>query len=510
MTDQFAGKTSGIFLARNIIMNLIGQVIPLFVAIFAIRILIKELNVDRFGILTLAWTIIGYFSLFDFGLGRALTQLVAEKLGLNEIGKLPSLIVTSLVLMTCLGLIGSVIIISFSPLLVYSVLNIPINLQDEALWSFYLLGASMPVVVLTAGVRGILEAQQKFAIINIIRVAMGLTTFLAPLMILPFSHNLIPIILLLIIGRIVALIWHLIACIRSSSYLQINIFKKKYFDIYQIRPLLKFGGWMTISNIVGPFMVYLDRFLIGSFISVAAVAYYVTPYEMVTKMWLIPAAINGVLFPAFATHFAQDRQRVSVLFNQGIKYVYLVTFPLSLLIMTLTFEGLQLWLGKEYAEQSTVVAQWITVGVFINCLAQVAFTLMQGVGRPDITAKLHLLEFPMYIALLFIGMKYAGIKGAAIAWVIRGGIDACLLVYLSYRLLPIDLSQITYTLILIGISLFLLLGACYLSNLQTKIAFIFITLAIWATIIWVWFITFPEKKVIGAYFRLSEGKISES
>ena len=79
--SQFQNLTSGQLLARNTIYSLIGQGAPLLVAVFAIPQLIKGLGTDRFGILTLAWMVLSYFSLFDLGLGRALTQLVAEKLG---------------------------------------------------------------------------------------------------------------------------------------------------------------------------------------------------------------------------------------------------------------------------------------------------------------------------------------------------------------------------------------------------------------------------------------------
>jgi len=61
--------------------NLVGQGVPLILAVFTIPPLIKGLGIDRFGVLTLAWMVIGYFSLFDFGIGRALTKVVAEKLG---------------------------------------------------------------------------------------------------------------------------------------------------------------------------------------------------------------------------------------------------------------------------------------------------------------------------------------------------------------------------------------------------------------------------------------------
>jgi hypothetical protein len=53
---------------------------------------------------------------------------------------------------------------------------------------------------------------------------------------------------------------------------------------------------------ISPLMVYMDRFLIGSVISVAAVAFYATPYEVITKMWLVPGALLGVLLVVLATH----------------------------------------------------------------------------------------------------------------------------------------------------------------------------------------------------------------
>ena len=72
-------------------------------ALFAIPLLVKGLGVDRFGVLTLAWMVIGYFSLFDLGLGRALTKLVAEKLGEERAQEIPAIVWTTLLLMLAFG-----------------------------------------------------------------------------------------------------------------------------------------------------------------------------------------------------------------------------------------------------------------------------------------------------------------------------------------------------------------------------------------------------------------------
>jgi len=81
MVSKQINLTSGRRLARNVLWNLLGTGAPLLVALFAIPLLIEGLGTERFGVLLIAWMVVGYFSLFDMGLGRALTKLVAEKLG---------------------------------------------------------------------------------------------------------------------------------------------------------------------------------------------------------------------------------------------------------------------------------------------------------------------------------------------------------------------------------------------------------------------------------------------
>lgn len=98
--------TDSRLLARNTVWNLLGQSVPLVVAIFAIPLLVKGLGTDRFGFLTIVWMVIGYFSLFDLGLGRALTKLVAERLSSDKEQEIPPLVWTATVLMLILGAVG--------------------------------------------------------------------------------------------------------------------------------------------------------------------------------------------------------------------------------------------------------------------------------------------------------------------------------------------------------------------------------------------------------------------
>lgn len=415
---------------KNSFINLFGMVAPALVAVVAIPLLVQGLGTDRFGILTIAWAAIGYFTIFDLGIGRALTQLVAGWTDEDD-SAVPGYVWTALLLMVVMGSVGSVVLLALAPWLVGVALKIPPDLQGESLRAFYLLGASLPFVISTAGLRGLLEAHQRFGIVNAIRVPMGVLTFVAPLFVLPFTASLEPVIGALVASRVLGWAVHLFFCLRTIPALR----SRPSFRMEAVRRLAQFGGWLTVSNFCSSVMVYLDRFLIGALLSMAAVAYYATPYEAVTKLWLVPGALIGVLFPAFATSYVRDHALTRTLLDRAFRFIFLGLFPLVFIVVLFAQEGLALWMGGEFSANSTTVLQWLAVGVLVNSLGMVPAAALQAVGRPDITGKLNLLEMPVYVALVWLLIGTHGIVGAAVAWAARIAFDTVALCLLMDRVL---------------------------------------------------------------------------
>lgn len=417
-------------LAKNTAWNLIGQLAPMLAAVFAIPWLISGMGVDRFGVLTLAWMVLGYFSVFDLGLGRALIVLVSEKLGAGSLEEIPSLVWTALLLMLMLGMAGGAVMWMLSGWLSNEALEIPLDLMAETKTTFQLLALSVPIVILTTGFRGVLEAYQRFDLVNLARIPLSVMTFVSPLCVLPFSDRLDWIVLSLLAVRVA----FFIVSVALVRFAYPDLLKRIHWDKRYLRTMLGFGGWMTVTNLVGPMMMYLDRFAIGGMLGMAAVAYYVTPYELVTKLLVIPGALVGVLFPMFSSCLITDRDKAVQLFWAGIRWVFIAIFPVVLVLCVFAEEGLSLWLSEAFAKNSALVLQWLAVGVLINSLAFVPFGFIQAAGRPDLTAKLHLLELAPYLGLLWLGMDQFGLQGVAIVWTARVAFDAAAMFYIASTL----------------------------------------------------------------------------
>jgi O-antigen/teichoic acid export membrane protein len=457
---------SGRLLARNVGWNLLGAGLPLIVALWAIPALIKGLGTERFGLLAIIWMGVGYFSLFDLGMGRALTKLVAERLGDGRESQLPLLISTGLRLMFGLGMIAALTVALITPWLAEDLLNVSTMLTQETVWSLWILAGTLPFVVSTAGLIGVLQAHQRFREINAVRIPLGVINFLGPILALAFTPSLVATTLVLAIARILAWLVYRWLC-------QDVFFRPEPgapFSRTAALSLLSYGSWITVTNIIGPLMVYFDRFFIGALLTMSAVAYYTIPYEVVTRLWILPEALMGVLFPALTTALATAPGRAGTLFFAAARTLLITMFVPIALVVLFAPEALTLWLSPQFAQESASVLRWLAIGVFINCLARLPYTALQGKGRPDLTAKLHLAELPVYALVLWGLLEAYGITGAAAAWTLRIVVDTMALFILGMRETPELRAVQRHTVALMVVGSVLLAALALPQHLWLKIA----------------------------------------
>ena len=268
-------QITGRLISRNWVVNLFGQGLPLLIGVVTIPWLLRYLGVERFGILSITWTLLGYAGQFDLGLGRATTKYVAECLGRGDTRSLPGLFWTSLLTQMTFGVIVALLLSAFTPALVDRILKISPAQLAETKSVLLILAASLPLVIASNSLRGMLEAGQHFGIINYVKIPANASVFLFPVLGIPLGIRLPGIVLLLVAARFASAIAFLVFCFKFYPVLR----SRMVFDAKLVRPLFIYGGWVTVSNLIGPLLMRVDQFFIGALLSVAAVVDAPTPSQ---------------------------------------------------------------------------------------------------------------------------------------------------------------------------------------------------------------------------------------
>ncbi len=419
-------------LVRNTIYNLFTQFFLLIIALWSLPKIVHGLSNEGFGFLSIIWAIVGYFTLLDFGISRANTKFLSEAIAQNNNQQIRIIIWNSIFITSLIGIISGSVIIILAPYVIADVLKIQPTFLGEAKLALNLSAVSVPFMLVFGNIKGFQMALQRFDVVNIFQVLMGVLQWGGAVVLIWLGYGLFEIIILTIMARI----FLTIIAFMTLPKLIPHVFEKiNFWDKETLKKLLSFGGWLTISQIINPLFLYLDRILIGTFLSLTAVAYYSVPQEALSRLLIVPMSLTATLFPALSEQsvLSDDENRTHVLYTRSLKYLLLLLVPLVVIFISYSSDILRVWVSPDYASNSVLIFQILSVGFLFNALAQIPMTILHAYNRPDLPAKYHLIELPITIILNLILIPWIGIVGAAIAWSIRVIVDAILLFYGSYN-----------------------------------------------------------------------------
>lgn len=418
MLELFRSRT-----ARNSGFNLLGMAVPLLIGLFLIPITLHGLGVARFGLLSLSLTVLEYSTLFALGLGPATTKHVAESIARND-ESTSELIVMSMIGHLVMGVIGGFVVALLAPVIVDHVFSVPTNLREEAIAVFRLIGAMVPATLLLMSLFGALEGASRFGLVNLLRIPVSALSFIIPAIGVIYGVGLPTILSTLIVVRFV--ICSILALVVAAS---VPSYRWKWpSDWRRIRPLLSFGAWLSVSNVVSPTIVYADRFLLGHLHGLSAVGIYSAPFDAVMRLLAIPGSLVRAMFPTIsALQSTASPDQLRPLFWRAVRVVVVLLAAPVLVLALFGPELLRFWLGPEVASGAGIAVRILALGLIINAAALVATTFIAAMGRPDLSAKFHLIEVAIHLPLAWWLISKFGISGAAMAWSIRVAFDAALL-----------------------------------------------------------------------------------
>jgi O-antigen/teichoic acid export membrane protein len=394
-------------------------VFSVFISLVTVPAYLHRIGEARYGVLAVVWVVLGYFAVFDLGLSRATANQIARMRNQPARDR-EHVFWTAFTVNATIGTLGGIALFFLGDFLLGHALKISPNLRSEALAALPWLAAAVPLTTITLVLAGALEGRELFLTINLLTIT-GLAMFqLAPL---AYAYWVGPDLAGLIMAATLALFGSTMLSFAVTA-VSLPLREKPRIDVTRLRELLKYGGWITVTGLVGPILTVVDRIAIGTVLGATAVTRYAVPSTLVSRTQILSSGLARTLFPRFSMLERHDAVAVG---RQSLRALAAVMTPVTVLGAVALEPFLRAWVGDNLATHAAPVGEILLLGMWVNSLAVVPYAFLQAQGRPDLPAKFHVLEVAPYIGALVLGLHSAGIRGAAWAWTARATVDAILL-----------------------------------------------------------------------------------
>jgi len=415
--------------ARHTLWNVGGYLLPLVVAFVALPPTVRQLGVERYGLLALVLVVHDYFGYLDFGLGRAATRFIAEVVhDPKRRASARAVFLTVLVFHVGLGLVVGLLFFLVVSVASDWLLSGSTPVVQEGKATLVAAALFAPVLLVLVAGRGTLEALQRFDLVNAVKVPSNALTYTIPLLGALGGLSLPQIVLLLVGIRLITGVVYVALAIRHLP--EGNTVRV---DWGLARPLLSFGGGIMAANLAGLFLVDGNRVFISALASVKGLTYYSIPQDAVSRLWIVPASLASALFPMFSVAHHRDDERVSSLYADSTLFLLVIFVPVVVVIHAFGRELLGLWMGASFAAEATFVLQVLTVGVALDALARIPLTFLQASGNPRIPARIRWLLVPLFLGTSAWAITRWGIAGAAVVWTGRVALETGVLFLVTER-----------------------------------------------------------------------------
>lgn len=406
-------------IGRNSIYNLIGTILPLALFILTIPAYISLIGAARYGVLAIAWLVVGVFGMLDLGLGRAATQKIASLRESSSEDRRAALS-TALVANIAIGSVGAALMLAGASYMFGSAMTLEDWLRAEAVQLVPLMAIGVPIVTTLGILNGALLGRERFLESNKVHVINSSLFQLLPLAV-AWLHgpHLFPLVAVSLLARLVG-VWQLWShCRREFGTGLFGLFRRNDF-----LPMLRYGGWVTVSGLVGTALVFSDRAFIGSVLGAVAITVYTVPLDATRRLAVFADSLTNAIFPRLTL---TNKAQTDELMAHAAAVLYFIITPIVAGLIIIADPLFRLWLGDELGAISAPFAQIFALAAWVNSFAKTAYVKLQAQGKPHLVAIVMIVQLPVYLVVLWWSLKSFGLESAAWIYLARIVIDTILL-----------------------------------------------------------------------------------
>jgi O-antigen/teichoic acid export membrane protein len=426
-------------LISNTLFNFLGQLYVLVLGFAVVPYVVHRLGADLYGLIMLVAAVGGFAGLLNVGVGTALSKYVAELYWQRDFARISGLFQTAFAFALLAGSAACLILIAFRRSLSSALFH---GTADSARFvAFALLVTAFGVLISMAmePLAAIPPALQRFDVYNWVNILSSTFRNLGAVLVLMVGFFVRGVLVVYLLASLVVLIVYAQYARRLIPGLRLR--PRLYWP--HVKQLLGFSVYVIAASISALVVIRLDRVLVAYFLPIAAVAYYVVPYSLAERTWMGVANITSVIFPLASELSAmQAREKVRELYLRATKMVVLAGLPVTVVLLALPGQILHHWVGPDFAVRGALTLQLLAAGFFFNVLANVPFVVVQGIGRPSISAKYSLLNGAVNLVLFLLFIPRYGIVGAGVGFFVSELLVMPLFIWEVNRILDVSWASV--------------------------------------------------------------------
>uniref|UniRef100_UPI0023F8AB66 oligosaccharide flippase family protein n=1 Tax=Caballeronia sp. BR00000012568055 TaxID=2918761 RepID=UPI0023F8AB66 len=301
-------------MVRNVAINFIGLILPTFVSLATVPAYIRLVGVERYGVISLVWTLIGYFSILDLGMSMAAQHQIAKAQAAGDIEQRTRVFWSAVWLNFATGVFGGLLIYFGAFLYTAYVAHAAPEMQTEVYYALPWLALAIPIANVSWVFAGAINAMERFGVYN---ANQTFGTFLFQLLplgaALYIAPNLQTVLAAAVTARLVAAL-----LLGRASFKLLDIKRIEWPKRSVAGGLFRFGGWMLVSSITTMLTDSLDRVMLGAHLGARFVTYYTVPQNLVTRLNMLPNAMVRTLFPRLS---AIDRSDANGMATSSLEFL---------------------------------------------------------------------------------------------------------------------------------------------------------------------------------------------
>lgn len=400
--------------------NYVGKCFNIVSVYLFVPLYLKYLGIEAYGLVGFYTSMLGVLALGDLGLtatmNRELARLSVEENSKSQMNSLVRTIELLYFIMT--ATIGLLVWFSAPILAEYWIKSNIISII-EVNSSIRLMGFAISLQLIFGLYIGGLTGLEKQVKTNIILVACSIFRGVGGVLVLKcYSPTIYAFaVWQLISNTIFALIsrhmlWRSLPSINTNMHIGFN-FKA-------LQSIWNYTAGMAGIALITIILTQTDKILVSKMLSLTDLGYYTLAGTLAS----IPTALTGPLatavFPRFNGLVAKnDYRALNLLYNQFTQLVGMIIIPAGFTMILFSKDLVFAWTGSlETAIKVETLARVLLLGQLLQAIMILPYYISLAHGDTKLNMHLWCLSVIAIIPLLIVLIKYFGIMGAGISWLV--------------------------------------------------------------------------------------------